>query len=213
MEITSFFVVFVIFAIPGIIARRVYRLLTVPSSTRQAWEEVAEVILFSAGSYLMVAALGTIFDLFSVKFLFQPNPSLLTVESRSVWFSIILAAFAGYVLAHVQAKIRNERWVNRIAIKLNITKRFDDRSVWLQFLDLGEYDYIMVNDVKSGLLYYGEVRSYAESTNLREIWLRNVTVFNGSSGEKVYESDTIYIARTPEDLGIEIPSESMRVKK
>lgn len=212
MDLSSFFAASVIFAIPGIIARRVYQLLTTPQKDRLQWEEMAQVILFSAGSYLGIAALGTIIPQLNVDFLFEPEPSLSAINSVSVWFSIITAALVGYILAHVQAKIRNERWINRLAIKLKVTKRFDDRSVWLQFLDLGEYDYIMVNDLKENLLYYGLLRSYTDLGNLREVLLADVTVFSAQSGENLYESDTIYLARDPSELSLELPKEVREVR-
>lgn len=90
---------------------------------------------------------------------------------------------------------------------MTITRKFSD----IDTLDVWEYLWnssdntqgVTVRDIKYDLAYEGWVEVFSDTFIENELFIRDVIVFNNTTGEKLYEVPGLYIARNQDEITIE----------
>lgn len=110
---------------------------------------------------------------------------------------------AGVVLGLIISFVHTKKWAHRIASKLKFTARFGELDVWEYVLSAPEIIWVVVRDQRNGIMYQGEIAAFSDSEEMRELFLRKVAVYNEKTGDHLYDTDQIYIARRKDDVTLE----------
>lgn len=206
-------------ALPGFIGIKVYRQLTARSSKKN-WEDFVEVLLFALLSYLACAlSYETVNAVAGTHFRVDILDSLRSFDKAEAenigegfhWLDISLSCILGVMLGYGAAYLNNYMVVTRIGRTIGATKRYGDEDVWNFFHDSEKgHSWVYVRDHKLGLLYFGEIYAYSDSQKDRELVLKDVTVHDIASGERLYKRDVLYFSRDRFDLTVEIPDMKLR---
>jgi hypothetical protein len=199
MDVSSFVIRIVILAIPGIVASRVYRALQGEAKGRD-WESFIEIALFAVASYALYELGASAFG--------KTVMSLHAVLDEKIplsWNEISIAAAISLPLAYIASLLSQKKIFNRVGQQLRVTERFGGESVWSLFLALPEVqDWIYVRDHKLGITYFGYVVAYSGQEE-KEIIMKEVEVFDSERSKLLYKRNMIYIARSRNELSIEVP--------
>lgn len=206
MALSSFLLRIMFLALPGMVARILYRKLKGHASLKD-WEDVFEILLFSLLSYALYG-LGTEI-LNGVGLTHSAVTSFQAFLDEKVpisWHEVTIASLIGVVLAFVASALYRHKSINRIGRFLRVTRRFGDEDVWNFLNNIPGVSWVFVRDHKLDLLYFGWISVYSDSEKERELLLRDVRVYTSSTSELLYEVSLMYISRDRYDLTIEVPT-------
>lgn len=65
---------------------------------------------------------------------------------------------------------------------------------------------IYIRDIPSNITYHGVINSFSETSDFKEIVLRNVKVYDYETSTLAYTLDKIYLSKPKDNLVIEIPT-------
>ncbi len=102
----------------------------------------------------------------------------------------------GYIIQH--------KIFHRFLQKIKLTSRFADGDVWTYYLRMKEVEWIVIRNSANNLAYYGNVISYSESKDKREILLQNVDVFTNDTWKKLYSANTVFLELDDNAFSIEV---------
>jgi len=126
------------------------------------------------------------------------------------WKGITAASVLSVVVAFVTSAIATRQVVNKICYWAGATGRQGDACVWSLFnqnyAPPTEYQWAFVRDLKSNVVYFGQIRFYSDPGEFHELVLNDVTVYKNDDGERLYESRVLYVARSAGELSIEFPA-------
>ena len=88
---------------------------------------------------------------------------------------------------------------------MKVTPKFGQPNVWSFALNANEVKWATVRDLQNNLMFQGYIRAFSDVEDPAEILLTQVCVYNEKTGERLYEADTIYLARDKSNLTIEFP--------
>ena len=129
------------------------------------------------------------------------------IGSNATYFpseNVILSVVWAVIISCILTKAVHENCASKIANKLKLTHRVDDRTVWERVFDTGET--IVLRDHVTGNIYYGVVNVYSDDSDNREILFDKVYV-SDQYGEFLYEAEALYISRAYNEFTIEIPDD------
>jgi hypothetical protein len=129
--------------------------------------------------------------------------ALVNEKTRISGREIVLAVTIGLPLAGAISAVLNHRLIHRVGRKLRISRRFGDLDVWGFVFNSPGLGWVVVRDLVHGLTYQGWVDVFSDTSHPAELFLRNVTVFNSTTGAKLYEAARVYLSRPIEALTIE----------
>ena len=109
------------------------------------------------------------------------------------------------ILGIVVSFALNRYWFHDIARHLRITPKFGQPNVWSFALNANEVKWATVRNLQNNLMFQGYIRAFSDVENPTEILLTQVCVYNEKTGDRLYEADTIYLARDRSGLTIEFP--------
>lgn len=116
-------------------------------------------------------------------------------------FAYIVAIPFGLVVGYlVQHKV-----LNNFLQKIKLTTRFGDGDVWSHFLNMEIVEWVIVRDKQNNLAYFGNVRSYSEANDKREILLEKVDVYTSDTWIKLYSSEAVLLELNDKQFSIELP--------
>ncbi len=122
-------------------------------------------------------------------------------------FPEILAAVVISVLGGVLSLyIENHKLFTRFVQTIGATKTYDDEDVWDFLFNSSSRAAMFVHfrDFEQEVTYAGFVELFSESGPLREMILRDVTVYDFEQTE-MYRLRWLYLAKAPENIHIEFP--------
>jgi len=123
---------------------------------------------------------------------------------------IVAATLVSIVLAFVLSCASNRKVLHRVAQRLRVTRKFGHLDVWdwmLNNTDIPEW--VVVRDLDTGLAYEGWVRTFSDTADANELFLRDVRVLNNETGEEIDSLWGLYVARPREKLTIEFSGLTM----
>jgi hypothetical protein len=126
-------------------------------------------------------------------------------DSQIDWPELYVAVLISVFVALLVAWIHNRKLINRIGRWIGITKSFGDDDVWEYIHNSPDIDWVYLRDKRQDLTYYGQISSYSDSYQPREIVMSNVVAYDNTTGEELYAVDGVYLSRATEEITIEIP--------
>ncbi len=127
--------------------------------------------------------------------------------SRDIIEQIASATGIGLVLSIIWIYAATYKLLARFLQFIRATNRYGDEDVWDYTFNSKKpgLDYIHLRDFENQIVYAGWVTVFSETEKLREIVLRDAEVW-AFSGDKLFETPLIYLARPPEKIHIEFPA-------
>ena len=200
MDISEFLIRIIFLVLPGIVASRVYRALQGEARGKD-WESFIEIALFSLLSYGLYGGAALLFGGRVTMFeaLFDE-----TIPLR--WSEILVATGFSLPLAYLASLIHHKNLVNRLGQYLTVTERYGGMGVWKVFFSFKEtQEWIFVRDHRLWLTYYGFVVAYNTSEEIKELILKDVEIYDSFTSKKLYNRQSLYLSRKPDDITIEVP--------
>lgn len=200
MEIPELTLKLIILLTPGAVASIIFEKLTIHKKWT-SFQFVANSILFGGISYLM-AQLGfnicrhdTSFDNF-----------WLNLPSKEIPFdAVIKALITSVFIGFICAGLDNYKIINKLGKVFKLTTKYGDENLYSYFLNADNVNEIYFRDVPNNITYHGMINSYSETTEFKEIVLRDVKVYDYTNSEFMYELDKVYLSRPKDDIIIEVP--------
>lgn len=120
---------------------------------------------------------------------------------------IICATTIAIVLAFAITALHYQKSLFDFAHAIGATGKFGDPNVWSFAMNSKELRWVVVRDLQKDLMFQGYIRAFSDiDEKVAELLLVSVHVFRESTGQKLYETDTMYLARKPDDITIEFPA-------
>ncbi|TCK05393.1 hypothetical protein [Phorcysia thermohydrogeniphila] len=196
--------------LPGLLGDSILRKLTGVKRER-VWQDFVSVFVFALLSYLLseITLMGLNYCLdINIPLVF-PILEDGNGNRQAYYLSVILGSIYGVSLGFLGAFIESRNFINKMGMRLKVSKRYGGEDVWSFFHKTfnKEFEWVIVRDHKTDLVYYGHIVAFSESEKERELLMSNVDVFSNETGEKLYSAEYIYICRNRYDLSIEIMRE------
>ena len=128
---------------------------------------------------------------------------LLSESTVISWGEIGSSAVLAMCLALVLAAARNHNLLHRIAERLRISRQFGETDVWGHFMNSPEVRWISVRDLTADRVYQGWLDAFSDSGAEPQLLLRDVEVYQNSTGTKLYERKRVYLAPNKHAVAIE----------
>jgi hypothetical protein len=202
MSISSFLIRIILLVIPGIIGSLLYRSLRGRTS-RKDWEDYLEILVFSFLAYGVYGLLIRLFNAGDALVTFRAFTNESVPIDKPIGHAILFASIAAVPIAFIASYIDNYKLINKFARRIKATRRFGDEDVWDYFNRSPDIKWVNVRDHKLNLLYACWIQSYSDPYKDRELLLRNVKVYNNTTGEFFYNTDVMYLSRKSDELTIE----------
>lgn len=150
-------------------------------------------------TYGIYSAFGAQFELINMD-----KPTLFT---GGVVKEVLAATVVSFVCGIAWMYASTYKLMARLLQRMKATKRFGDEDVWdFTFNSSSEaVKFIHWRDFEQKLVYAGYVNTFSESGDVREIVMRDVTVYD-FEGNKQYDVPLLYLARKSENIHIEFPT-------
>lgn len=200
------FIVRIIFlCFPGIIALKIYRQIN-GKKTLKDWEDFIEILLFSVFGYLFLYFINEIF----IKIKWSHGSvtffnAIVNEKQQLLWPEIFYATIISIILAFIISYFNYRKSLNKLALKLKLTKRYGDEDVWNYLFNSDNIEWVFVRDIKADRCYFGYVPIFSDDTEKRELVIRNVKVYRNIDNAYLYDIEAIYISREHDEISIEIP--------
>ncbi|MCJ7812471.1 hypothetical protein MUP95_04030, partial [bacterium] len=120
---------------------------------------------------------------------------------------VLYACIFGILLAFIFSVSIQNKWLNKFAKKIKISNKYGDEDLYMYFLNAKEIDWVWIRDEQNKYTYEGQVNTYSENEQNRELVLINVKVYPYDSKNSLYEVPILYLS-FPKDVtfSIEVPN-------
>ena len=202
MTFSEFSLYIMLIFLPGIIAYKTFEQLT-HREDRKTYDVIIYIFLFGCLSYFFYYILCKIFGYsFTFHFLESLN-SPKSVNFEEIIYVSCLAAILGLIITAFDTF----KLLNRFAIRIKITKEHGepDTFTFLMNSNVGKDAWVILRDVEDNRMYYGWIAAHSIGKEKGEIFLRDVIVFENSTGTRIMTSPGIYLAKPKEKYVIEFP--------
>lgn len=97
----------------------------------------------------------------------------------------------------------NYKILHHLAHSLRVSRKFGDLDVWSYLMNSRMEPWVVVRDLAGDLIYEGWIEAFSESSDETELFLRDVKVYRNSTGEELYDTPSLYLAKKRETLTVE----------
>jgi hypothetical protein len=127
-------------------------------------------------------------------------------DSREIPVEAILYGIVvGLVFALLISAAINHKLLNRVARKWRVTRKFGDRDVWSYVMNSPGTPWLLVRDSQKSLYYLGFVEAFSDEESTRELYLRNVRIYDNETGDELYQTAEMYLSFPRDGIAVEIP--------
>ncbi len=101
---------------------------------------------------------------------------------------------------------RTHKVVTRLLNSIGVTNHIADQDIW-EFMfnsDDPKIKFAHIRDYENELIYAGYVRAYSERSDIRELAMYDVYVFD-QKGNELYSTPYLYLSRLPSSITLEFP--------
>ncbi len=206
MNFSQFTLYIMLIFLPGIIAYKVFEELT-HQKDKKAYEVVVFSFLFGFLSYLLYY-FGFAIPLSYIGFEFQfhffdtlKEPAM--IDYSEVFYVSCVAILVGFIITAIDTYkllFRFSRW-------LRITKKHGELDTFTKLMnaDIGNESWAIIRDIEDNRAYSGWIAEYSVGDEKNELFIRDVIVYENSSGTMIMASPGIYLAKSKEKYIIEFP--------
>ena len=207
MELSKFSIGLIFIFLPGILALLVSERLT-EHPERKNYELFVYALVLGCIAHIVYGLLAALSHTLPAGYRLDEDrwielmldDSQLTIQTRVVAITAILGVLLGLLLAYAA----NHSWLHRLAHRLRVSRKFADNDVWGYLMNSGMVGWIVVRDHSKNLMYQGYVATFSTTEDPRELILRDATVFENSSGTKLYDVSSLYLSFEKKDVAIEV---------
>ncbi len=201
MELSEYTFRIILLFIPGFISFVLFDALTSHPETK-LHRVLIESLLFGFSSYL-VYFLYTELPFVNTQFLFLDS---LSMKNATLDFAEILKVSGiSILIAIIFSIFSNRKWLYKISRKFRITNKHGYVDLWSYVIDSDIPNWVIIRDTENDLMYEGWVKGFSDSTEIDELFIRDVLVYKNSSGNLLYSTPALYIPTKRENLTIEFP--------
>lgn len=106
----------------------------------------------------------------------------------------------------------NRHWLQQFAQFTGISQKFGDLDVWAHTFNSSDFTnrWVVVRDFPNDLAFEGWVSAFSDTVSDNELLLRDVVVYQSSTSTRLYEIESVYLARKKSELTIEFRREDRR---
>lgn len=202
MEISEFTLKIIIILIPGAIAALIYERLTIHKKW-SSFEFITMSILFGGISYLVAETFHN-----NLHFLNKDTLSdfWANLPTKEIPFNaVISASVAALFVGLFATAIDHFKLVNKFGKLIRITNKYGDENLYSHFLNARTITEVYIRDKKNNLTYHGDIESFSETNEFKEIVLSDVKVYGYEDSEFYYHIAKLYLARHQDDFTMEVP--------
>lgn len=206
MEITSLSIWFLLVLTPGILSNLFFESLIPLKKGKQFSYLIIRCWLLGISGYATYYLLGKFLEFFLGNLEIVDIVKLLQGQTIApVSISILFfSSLSGILNTLLLSKILKEKVFHRFCRWIKITKSYGDIDVWSLLMNNLEFDkWCVVRETKNNICYLGWVQAFSDHHFDLEIMIRDVTVYLNDTGEYLYESPLIYLAKDSKDLSFE----------
>jgi hypothetical protein len=200
MEIPELTLKLIILLTPGAVASIIFEKLTIHKKWN-SFQFIANSILFGGLSYLFAQLAFNICRHDNSFDNFWSNLPSKEIPFNAIIKAIIVSILIGFVCAGLD----NYKLVNKLGKFLKLTTKYGDENLYSYFLNADNVNEIYFRDIPNNITYHGMINSYSETTEFKEIVLRDVKVYDYATSNFMYELDKVYLSRPKDDIIIEVP--------
>lgn len=217
MDIT--FIRILLFAFPGILGNTIYVTINGSSLKKTYWDDLLRIFLFTIFSYIgydLLTSLGFAIGKFipiitiSSDSVASLNDYLNNLVSSNliqfkVWPMSILS-LVGVINAYIATIFYKMRPFNHLAIKMGLTKRVSDESIWETF-HKSHSEWFIVSDHKMNRKINGHISDFSLDSKNHELIIKDATIFDmteGNNNIEPHKVDRMYMSREHDEISIEI---------
>lgn len=201
MELSEYTFRIILLFIPGFISFVIADALTSHPETK-LHRVLIESLLFGFSSYF-VYFLYTELPYVNTQFSFLDS---LSMKNATLDFAEILKVSGiSILIAIIFSIFSNRKWLYKISRKFRITGKHGYVDLYSFVMDSDIPNWVIIRDIGNDLMYEGWVEGFSDSTEIDELFIRDVIVYKNSSGKLLYSSPALYIPTKRENLTIEFP--------
>ncbi len=200
MEIPELTLKLIILLTPGVVSSIIFEKLTIHKKWN-SFQFVSNSILFGGVSYLTAQLIFNICRYDSDFENFWSNLPSKEIPFEAVIKAIIASIFIGFICAGLD----NFKIINKIGKFLKLTTKYGDENLYSYFLNADNVNEIYFRDISNNITYHGIINSYSETSEFKEIVLRDVKVYDYTTSDLMYELDKVYLSRPKDQIIIEVP--------
>lgn len=152
-------------------------------------------------TFLAYGIVGKPFDVFD-----QIAANGQGIDFRTGIDEILVSTGLSLVLALAWIYASEYKILVRILQRLGATQKFGDEDVWDYVFNSNKpiVEYVYYRDFEKKLVYSGWVAAFSETDKLRELFLRDVEVYD-FDGKLIFDSPHLYVSGKPDAMLIEFP--------
>lgn len=213
MDISILALKLIILLFPGLIAALIYKRLTIKHKERSDFMFVLIAITEGIISYLTIQTIYFIgIFLHNVsnheKLRYETISAFKNVTNGAIipYEEIMWASLAAVVISLITVTISHHNLLNKYAIKFGISNKYGDENLFSNFLNESCCGWVYIKDLPNELVYLGEVQSFSESAEFKEIVLNQVTVYRyfiDKEYKELFEVPKIYLSLPKDRVIIE----------
>jgi hypothetical protein len=210
MQISSLTLRVLLLFFPGVLGALLVDTLTVHRK-RTPVEFLTHSFVLGMGAYLWLYLLRSLVDWCAGApiFGYRPLPVtffdvLLDEHQRIAWGEIFLAVVTSALQGLAVSAAVAHKWVPRLAQRWKISFKIGELDLWaLLFNAPATRGWVTVRDLAHDMTYFGWVEAFSDTASNAQLILRTVTVYRGTTSEKLYETDRVFLERSAKSLVIE----------
>lgn len=202
MTLIEFIQKFFLFLLPGACGTLLFDALIIRKGANY-YIELLRLVFLSFVSFFIVDCIFGIIRKFIPCFIYAPIDIVHQIGANEVSFptaNVIVAILFSLIIACILVKARSENWVFKFANRFKLSRRIDNQPVWERAFD--DNNIVVLRDQITNNTYYGVVSSFSDNSEIREMILSNVDVYNELS-EFLYHTEHLYISRAHNEFTIE----------
>jgi len=211
MDISDLTLKLIIILIPGALSARIIQKVTV-HKTWSDFQFTVNSILLGVASYLLLQVIYSCYK-FSES-LFCNQSFIFASNSLKVWqgiqekgaipyLEVFCSSITAIIVGLLVSWLDYNKIINGLAQKYKISNKYGDEDLYSYFLNAKEIKEVYVRHLKHKLTYHGYVDSFAEADSIKELTLRDVTVYSYPESQEMYTLSYIYLSLSREDVIIE----------
>ena len=147
--------------------------------------------------YLLYGLFGTEFSVLPVTDL-QPLPFWNADFADELFWASVVA----FVLSLIWIYCSSRRFMTRILNRMRMATTHGKGDVWDLTFSQPDANYACIRDLDKGIVYAGWIEIYSETGKLRELLLRDASIWDKNS-DAIEEVPFLYLAKTYTDVRIE----------
>jgi Family of unknown function (DUF6338) len=199
MELSSITLRVVLLFFPGVLCALLVHALTTHRERTTA-QFLTSAFVLGVSTYLVLAG-SRAACAWMAEVAGWPSPppvtffDVLTNErAHLAWGEIGVSALVATLVAFLLAAADNHNVLHRVAERLGISRRFGALDVWGYFLDSPHIRWISVRDLSADRTYQGWLDAFSDTGEDPQLLLRDVEVYQNSTGTKLYDRKRVYLA-------------------